>query len=74
MNSLLPWIALLLPLASVLIILLATRPLRTVSAFVSVMAVLGSFACACLIFFQKISGATAFSWIDLGGVFPFPSD
>src|SRR6476659_2206949 len=69
MTSLLPWAALLLPLASAIVILVATRPLRTASAFVSVGAVLGSFVCACLIFFQQTAAAPRVSWINLAPVF-----
>jgi NADH-quinone oxidoreductase subunit L len=72
MTSLLPWIALLLPLASMFVILLATRSLRTLSAFISVAAVLGSFVCSCLIFFQQTSAAPAISWIDLAPLFSVP--
>ncbi|HEY3661738.1 MAG TPA: NADH-quinone oxidoreductase subunit L [Chthoniobacterales bacterium] len=68
----LPWLALLLPLMSALVILIATRPLRTLSAFVSVGAVLGSFVCAALIFFQKTDTAAAISWINLGPSFSIP--
>jgi NADH-quinone oxidoreductase subunit L len=72
MSSLLPWIALLLPLASAFVIVIATRPLRSASAFISVAAALGSFACACLIFFQQISGAPSISWINLASAFSVP--
>jgi NADH-quinone oxidoreductase subunit L len=68
----LPWVVLLLPLASALIILCATRPLRSLSAFISVAAVLASFAGACLIFFRATSAAPALSWIDLGPLFHVP--
>ncbi|MBA2744067.1 MAG: NADH-quinone oxidoreductase subunit L [Chthoniobacterales bacterium] len=70
--SILPWTALLLPLVSALIILVATRPLRTLSAFLSVGAVLGSFLCACLIFFRETAGAPSLSWINLGPSFSIP--
>ena len=72
MTSLLPWVALLLPLASAIVILVATRPLRTASAFISVAAVLGSFVCACLIFFQQTAAAPSVSWIDLAPAFSVP--
>ncbi|MGH7935683.1 MAG: NADH-quinone oxidoreductase subunit L [Chthoniobacterales bacterium] len=72
MTSLLPWIALLLPLASALLILIATRPLKTLSALISVAAVLGSFVCACFIFWQETAAAPALSWIDLGTAFQVP--
>ena len=72
MTSLLPWAALLLPLVSAIVILVATRPLRTASAFISVGAVLGSFVCACLIFFQQTAAAPSVSWINLAPVFSVP--
>ncbi len=72
MISSLPWIALLLPLASAFLIMLVTRSLRTVSAFISVGAVVGSFLCSCLIFFQQTPVAASISWIDLGPTFSVP--
>jgi NADH-quinone oxidoreductase subunit L len=72
MSSSLPWIALLLPLLSAFVITIATRPLRTASGFISVGAVLGSFLCACLIFYRQTSAAAAISWIDLGPSFSIP--
>ncbi len=68
----LPWLALLLPLASALLIMSATRPMRSLSAYVSVAAVLGSFVCACFIFSQGVVTAPALSWIDLGASFRVP--
>ncbi len=68
----LPWLALLLPLLSAVVIMIVTRPLRTLSALISVAAVLASFVCACFIFFQKIADAPAISWIDLGPAFQVP--
>ncbi len=66
------WIALLLPLLSAFVIMVATRPMRTASGFVSVGAVLGSFVCACLIFANGTGNAPAFSWINLGPAFSIP--
>lgn len=68
----LSWIALLLPLASAFIILIVTRPLRTLSAFIAVAAVLGSFVCSCIIFFQQTPSAPAISWINLAPFFSVP--
>ncbi len=68
----LPWLALLLPLASALLIMSATRTMKTLSAFISVAAVLGSFGCACAIFFQEVAVAPALSWINLGPAFQVP--
>src|SRR5262245_53391988 len=70
--SLLPWIALLLPLAAALLIVIATRPLPSLSGFVSVGAVLGSFVCASVIFVGETAGAPVFSWINLGPAFSIP--
>ena len=72
MTSLVPWAALLLPLASAIIILVGTRPLNTASAYISVGAVLSSFVCACLIFFQQTDAAPSVSWINLAPVFSVP--
>src|SRR6476619_4568836 len=68
----LPWTALLLPLAATFIIVVATRPLPTASALISVGAVLGSFVCACLIFFQQTAAAPSVSWINLAPLFSVP--
>ena len=72
MNPILPWIILLTPLSSAVIITLFTQRLRNVSAAISVFAVLGSFACSCLIFTQSDISAPEFTWIDFGGVFKVP--
>ncbi|MDQ3199983.1 MAG: NADH-quinone oxidoreductase subunit L [Verrucomicrobiota bacterium] len=72
MTAILPWVALLLPLASAFLIMLATRPLRAISSYISVAAVLGSFVCSCLIFFQQTSAAAVISWIDLEPTFSIP--
>ena len=72
MISPLPWIVLLLPLISAFIIILATRSLPISSAFVSVAAVLGSFAGSCVLFFQQTNSAPSISWIDLGPIFSVP--
>src|SRR5438876_4260816 len=69
MNSILPWIVLLLPLVSTGAITLFTRRLKPLSSFISVAAVLGSFLCSCLIFGQKGLSAPEFAWIDISGTF-----
>ncbi len=66
------WIGLLLPLASAFIIMIATRPMRSVSGFISVGAVFGSFICACVVFLRETAVAPGFSWIDLGPAFSVP--
>src|SRR5712671_3285004 len=72
MNRLLPWCALLLPLVSAIAITLFTLRFKTLSSFLSVAAVLGSFGCSCLIFGSSNISAPAFTWIDVGGVFKVP--
>ncbi len=66
------WIVLLLPLVAMFVIMIATRRWRTLSAFVSVTAVLGSFLGSCIIFFRETSVAPSISWIDLGPAFSVP--
>ena len=70
--NLLPWVALLLPFIATLLIVGATRPLPSLSGFISVGAMLGSFICACVIFVRETAGAPAFSWINLGPAFSIP--
>src|SRR6266436_4158564 len=72
MNRLLPWCALLLPLVSAIAITLFTLRFKTLSSFLSVAAVLGSFGCSCLIFGSSNISAPAFTWIDIRGVFTVP--
>src|SRR5207302_7831434 len=72
MNRLLPWCALVLPLVSAIAITLFTLRFRTLSSFLSVAAVLGSFGCSCLIFGSSNISAPAFTWIDISGVFQVP--
>ena len=72
MNSILPWIILLTPLASAVVIVLFTLRWKTVSGFISIAAVLVSFTCSCLIFTQSGLTAAEFTWIDIGSVFKVP--
>src|SRR6266853_1313719 len=72
MNRLLPWCSLLLPLVSAIAITLFTLRFKTLSSFLSVAAVLGSFGCSCLIFISSNTSAPAFTWIDISGVFQVP--
>jgi len=71
-NSLLPWLALLLPLGSAGVITLFTRHWKNISSAISVAAVLGSFVCGCAIFGKVDISAGEFSWIDIRGVFTVP--
>ena len=61
-----------LPLISAAVITLFTRRAKTLSAFISVAAVLGSFICSCLIFAQSDISASGHNWIDIHGVFTVP--
>jgi NADH-quinone oxidoreductase subunit L len=72
MNSFLPWIILLAPLVSAVVITLFTLRWKAVSSFISIAAVLVSFACSCLIFTQSGIAATEFSWINIGGALKVP--
>ncbi len=72
MNSILPWIILLTPLASAVVIVLFTLRWKTVSGFISIAAVLVSFMCSCLIFTQSGLTAAEFTWIDIGSAFKVP--
>src|SRR2546428_5598097 len=71
-NSLLPWLALLLPLGSAGVITLFTRRWKTISSAISVAAVLGSFVCSCAIFGKVDISTGEFTWIDIRGVFTVP--
>jgi NADH-quinone oxidoreductase subunit L len=72
MNSFLPWIILLAPLVSAAVITLFTLRWKAVSSFISIAAVLVSFACSCLIFTQSNIATTDFNWIDIPGAFKVP--
>src|SRR5438477_5549204 len=71
-NSLLPWLALLLPLGSAGVISLFTRRWKNISSAISVAAVLGSFVCSCAIFGKVDISAGEFTWIDILAVFTVP--
>src|SRR5207253_333815 len=72
MNSLLPWITLLAPLFSAVVITPFTLRWKAVSSFISIGAVLVSFTCSCLIFTQSGIAAAEFAWIDISGAFKVP--
>jgi len=71
-NSSLPWVILLLPFGSAVVITLFTRRWKNISAFISVTAVLGSFLCSCAIFTQLDISAPELTWIDIHGVLNVP--
>ncbi len=64
-----PWFILLLPLVSAAIINLFARRSKTLSAVISVAAVLASFICSCVLFGQDRVSAPDFTWIDIPAVF-----
>src|ERR1700704_6445361 len=72
MNSSLPWYVLLLPLCSAAVIVLFTRRSRTLSGYISVASLLGSFVCSCLIFLRSDISAAQFTWIDIPDAFNVP--
>src|SRR5438477_1575935 len=72
MKSMLPWYILLLPLGSAIAITFFTRRFKTLSSFISIAAVLGSFVCSSLIFIESNIAAPASTWIEISGVFKVP--
>ena len=72
MSSLLPWYALLLPLASAAIIMLLAHRLRGPSSFISLASVIASFFCCCLIFRHPDMTAPSFLWLRFQGQFKVP--
>jgi NADH-quinone oxidoreductase subunit L len=71
-HSLLPWFILLTPLASAATIILVTRRWKNLSAYISVAAVVLTFACSCSIFRKIDISAAEFTWLDIGGIFKAP--
>jgi NADH-quinone oxidoreductase subunit L len=65
MNSALPWYILLLPFLAAVAIVLVTKSYPRLSSFISVAAVLGSFAGSCVVFFTPDIRALELTWIDL---------
>ena len=72
MNSFLPWTILLAPLISAVFITLFALRWKAVSSFISIAAVLVSFACSCLIFTQSGIAAAELTWINIGGALKVP--
>ena len=71
-TSLLPWSALLLPLAASALIVLLTQRARGLSALISVTAVLASFVCSCFVFVSRRITAPAIPWIEFPGILQVP--
>jgi NADH-quinone oxidoreductase subunit L len=72
MNPLFPWLILLAPLASAILITLFTRRWKALSSAISIAAVCTSFICSCLIFVYSATAAVEFVWIDINPVFHVP--
>src|ERR1044071_6163999 len=72
MNSFYPWLILLAPFASATIITLFTLRWKSLSSAISIIAVLVSFFCSCLIFAQSATAASEFVWLDVSPIFRVP--
>src|SRR5215470_20365268 len=72
MNSFYPWLILLAPLASATVITLFTLRWKSLSCAISIIAVLVSFGCSCLIFAQSATAAPEFVWLDIPPIFRVP--
>jgi NADH-quinone oxidoreductase subunit L len=72
MNSALPWYILLLPFFAAVTIVLLTKSYRGLSSFISVAAVLVSFALSCIVFARPNIRAIERTWIDLQPVLYVP--
>jgi NADH-quinone oxidoreductase subunit L len=70
--SVIPWLVLLVPLASAVLIALVTRRSGSLSAFISVGAVSISFICSCVVFAKPEIRAAEIPWIDFGGLLRVP--
>jgi NADH-quinone oxidoreductase subunit L len=68
----LPWFVLLAPLVSAALIALITRAARRLSAAISVIAVLISFICSCIVFAKSEIAATEIPWIEFQRVLRVP--
>src|SRR3982751_4847904 len=72
MSSALPWYILLLPLLASAVIVLITKRSPGLSSFLSVAAVLASFALSCFVFVTPDIQPLEFTWIDLKPVLSVP--
>jgi NADH-quinone oxidoreductase subunit L len=72
MTSALPWYILLLPFLAATIIVLFTKSWPRLSSFISVMAVVASFAGSCVVFATPNIQALELTWIDLRPVLYVP--
>ena len=72
MNSILPWILLLAPLCSAVVITLFTLRWKALSTSISIAAVFVSFICSCLVFAHSVVAAAEFTWVDVPPGFHVP--
>src|ERR1051325_627709 len=72
MTSFFPWLILLAPLTSAVVITLFTMRWKSLSGAISVIAVLVSFCCSCSIFAKSATSAPEFLWLDLPSIFRVP--
>src|SRR5881394_3422922 len=71
-SALLPWYILLLPLFAAAVIVLLTKSRPGLSSFISVVAVLASFAMSCVVFATPHIQPVELTWIDLKPTFYVP--
>ena len=67
-----PWLILLAPLVSAALIALITGRARRLSASISVVAVLFSFICSCVVFAKSDIAAMEIPWIEFRGILRVP--
>src|SRR5215211_1438145 len=72
MTSILPWLILLAPLLSAVMITLLTLRWKTLSSGISIAAVFVSFGCSCFIFAKSATAAPEFVWLDITPIFRVP--
>src|ERR1051325_831182 len=72
MTSFFPWLILLAPLTSAVVITLFTLRWKSLSGAISVIAVLVSFCCSCSIFTRSATAAPELVWLDLPSIFRVP--
>src|SRR5947207_1409702 len=71
-SGMLPWYILLLPLFAAAVIVLLTKSRPEISSFISVLAVLASFAMSCIVFATHDIQPMELTWIDLKPIFYVP--
>src|ERR1700730_10127956 len=71
-GALLPWFILLLPFLAAVVIVLFTKRWAGLSSFISVLAVLASFARSCVVFATPDIQALELTWLDLRPVLYVP--